>query len=245
MATREVTERGGGDGHLVLVLPGFTVGDWSNLPLATVLRRAGVRPKRWRLGSNEGPTERILAGLDQRLHELHDREGRSVSVVGVSLGGIYARHLGREHPGKVRQVITVGTPFRFGSDAKSTLVQRTWDGRVDSFDPAFLAEMYQEEEHKRPLDVPVTSIFSRSDDVVAWKYSLNAKGTRSENIEVRGATHLGLLIHPGVHLALHDRVRQVEGTWSRFRPPTAARMWYRRAVDYDPSRAVRSEDADD
>ncbi|MCP5025881.1 MAG: hypothetical protein GY929_06310 [Actinomycetia bacterium] len=107
-----------------------------------------------------------------------------------------------------------------------------------------MSEMYREEDLKGTLEVAVTSVFSRSDDVVSWQYSLNAKGPRSENIEVRGATHVGLLMHPGVHLALHDRVRQPEGSWSQFHPPAAARLWYRRAADYDPSLSGRTDKTD-
>ncbi len=229
--------RVGGDGHFVLVLPGFTAGDWSNLPLAAVLRRAGVRPKRWRLGSNEGPTDQIVAGLHDRLRELHEREGRTVTVVGVSLGGIYARRLARDHPDLVRQVVTIGSPFRFSLDGKSNLVKNMWESRLEQFDPGFIDEMYQDEDDKEPLAMPVTSIYSRNDDVVPWQRCLLGLGPRSQNIEIRGANHVGLVVHPGVHLALHDRVRQPEGAWRAFRAPRRFGFWYRRAEIFDPDRS--------
>jgi pimeloyl-ACP methyl ester carboxylesterase len=230
----QVETRSGGDGHIVLVLPGFTAGDWSNLPLAAVLRRAGVKPKRWRLGSNQGPTDEIVAGLNERLRDLYDREGRKVSVIGVSLGGIYARRLGRDHPDLVRQVITIGSPFRFHGTGRSATVMKIWEGRLDGFDPAFVEEMYTDEDLKEPFGMPVTSIYTRNDDVVRWHQCLLAHGDQSQNIEIRGANHVGLVAHPGVHYAIHDRVRQPEGAWRRFRAPSRFGMWYRRAEIYDP-----------
>lgn len=230
-----------GDRHFVLLLPGFTVGDWSNAPLAAVVRRAGARPKKWRLGTNEGPTDRVVNGIQARLAELYYRQERKVTVIGMSLGGIYARQLARWHPEMVRQVVTVGSPFRFGEGGRSSAVQKMWKSRLDRFDPAVVAEINQDEDDKTPLEMPATSIFSRFDDVVPWNRSLNANSSMSENIEVRGASHLGLLVHPGVHLALNDRLRQPEGEWKPFRPPLAARMMFRRAPDYDPDRAHASK----
>jgi pimeloyl-ACP methyl ester carboxylesterase len=224
------------DGHFVLVLPGFTAGDWSNFPLAAVLRRAGVRPKRWRLGSNHGPNDEIVAGINDRLTDLYERDGRTVTVIGVSLGGIYARRLAREHPDKVRQVITIGSPFRFRGEGRSATVMRLWESRLDEFDPAFVDEMYSDEQLKQPLGMPVTSIYSRADDVVRWQQCLLARGNRSQNIEIRGANHVGLVLHPGVHLVIHDRVRQPEGAWERFRAPGRVGFWYRPAAIYDPKR---------
>ena len=101
-----------------------------------------------------------------------------------------------------------------------------------------LDEMRGEEDEKAPMQVPVTSIYSRRDDVVPWQKCLNAVGERAENIEVRAASHLGLLLHPGVHLALGDRVKQAEDDWRPFHPPLAARALYRRSTSYDPGRRL-------
>lgn len=226
-----------GDGHTVLMLPGFSAGDWSNAPLAAVVRRNGARPKRWRLGSNEGPTERVVAGLDARLRELYYREERTVTVVGVSLGGVFARQLARSVPHMIRQVITIGSPFRFSGDGKSATVQQMWERRLDDFVPEVLTEMYGDEDDKPPLTMPATSIYSRLDDVVRWPQCLNPERPRCENIEVRGATHIGLLLHPGVHLALANRVRQRNEHWKPFRPPVAARAMFRVAPYFEADRA--------
>lgn len=225
-----------GDGHCVLLLPGFATGDFSNATLASVVRTNGCRPKKWRLGSNEGPTSRIIEGISERLGELYERDHRTVTVVGMSLGGVYARRLGRLHPEMVRQVITIGSPIRFGGEEKSGLVGRLWKRREHKFDDAALEEINLDEAAKPLLEVPSSSIYSRLDDIVPWNKSLEAPGAQCENIGVRGANHLGLLLHPGVHFALADRIRRPEGEWQPFVPPLASRMLFESPVFFDSSR---------
>ena len=101
-----------GDGQPVLVLPGFTASDRSTRPLRQVLRDKGFRAHGWGLGQNLGPRPRIVDGLGERLAELQSRYDTPISVVGWSLGGIYARELARLAPASVRQVITLASPLR-------------------------------------------------------------------------------------------------------------------------------------
>ena len=103
---------GRGDNHPVLILPGFLAGDSSTAPLRSILQSQGYWVHGWRLGRNLGPTADIVDGFVDRLQELHDRHQRPVSLIGWSLGGIYARRLARKWPELVRQVITLGSPFR-------------------------------------------------------------------------------------------------------------------------------------
>jgi hypothetical protein len=116
------------------------------------------------------------------------------------------------------------------------MVQRMWESRIGDFDPRFVDEMYSDEDLKDSFEMPVTSIYTRNDDVVRWQQCLLALGDRSQNIEIRGANHVGLVVHPGVHLALHDRMRQPEGAWSPFRAPRRFGFWYRPAEIYDQER---------
>ena len=101
-----------GDGHPVFVLPGLLAGDFSTAPLRRFLRTLCYDARGWKLGINTGPDPELRAQLDERLVHLAERHGRSVSLVGWSLGGIYARELARSHPQHVRQVVTLGSPFR-------------------------------------------------------------------------------------------------------------------------------------
>ena len=101
-----------GDGHGVLVLPGFTAGDESTAALRRLLLARGYLAWPWGLGRNLGPTPRVLASLDPLLRRLADETGRPVSVIGWSLGGIFARGLAARHPELVRDDITLAAPLR-------------------------------------------------------------------------------------------------------------------------------------
>ncbi len=187
-----VTKRG--DGHPVLVVPGFMASDTSTAPLRALLRSKGYDVFGWGLGTNTGPERRLGRGLERRLLDLRDASDRPVSVIGWSLGGLYARELARAVPGAVRQVVTLASPYR----------SHTGD---------------------QPLPVPTTSIYTRTDGVVRWQACVESDGPRRENVAVYG-THFGLAVNPAAIIAITDRLAQPEGTWTRFRPPAAARHLY-------------------
>jgi hypothetical protein len=63
--------------------------------------------------------------------------------------------------------------------------------------------------------VPTTSIYSRSDGVVAWRCSVQEPAGHTENIEVR-ASHVGMGANPAVLHAIADRLAQPEGAWQPF-----------------------------
>jgi len=79
-----------GDGHPVLVLPGFTTSDRSTELLRAVLTRNGHAAHGWKLGRNMGAHPAVLRGMQQRLLDLRRESGRNVSLLGWSLGGIPA-----------------------------------------------------------------------------------------------------------------------------------------------------------
>ncbi len=124
-----------GDGHPVLVLPGLTASDRSTRPLRAFLRDRGYHVHGWRLGANVGPTSQILSGLRARMEALGDQHGQPVSLIGWSLGGIYARQIARSTPRAVRDVITLGSPFRISGGGPPscpvTAVYTRADGVVD------------------------------------------------------------------------------------------------------------------
>lgn len=229
---------GRGDRHPVLVLPGFTATDRSTVALRWFLRGQGYWVHGWSLGRNVGPTQRILDGLDARIQYVFNRHRRPVSIVGWSLGGIYAREVARRHPDAVRQVITLGSPFRMRPDQDRSNAQRMWE----AMRPAFaddLGSMLIPESRKTPLHVPATSIYSRRDGVVAWHTCLETVGPFRENIEVTG-THNGMGWNPAVLYAIGDRLAQPEGDWRPFQAPLFLRSWYPRAASYEQERRRRS-----
>ncbi|WP_179405628.1 alpha/beta hydrolase [Burkholderia guangdongensis] len=199
-----------GDGHPVLVLPGLAAGDISTRPLRTYLNAQGYTAHGWKQGQNRGLRPGVEESLHARLKELADRYQRKVSVIGWSLGGIYARDLAHAHPDLVRQVITLGSPF--AGSPRATNAWRLYEylsGRtVDQ-------ELPRRLEMRHPPPVPATSIYSRTDGVVAWETCLEEAGSMTENIEVEGS-HCGLGHHPAVVYAIADRLALPEGEWWPF-----------------------------
>jgi pimeloyl-ACP methyl ester carboxylesterase len=233
--TSPILRRAGkGDGHPVLVLPGFTADDQSTRPLREILRHQGYRTHGWQLGTNIGPTAEVIEGLTERLHDVHGRDGRTVSIVGWSLGGIYARELARQFPDEVRQAITLGSPFRMVDGDRSS-ASRVWDSLSHLHDDP-LENASLPEHERESLTVPATAIYSRTDGIVRWQKCIEADGPLRENIEVTGS-HCGLGFNPAVVIAVSDRLAQPEGQWRPFQPtllqrslfPHAAR-WYDRAA---------------
>ena len=217
-----------GDGHPVLVLPGFTGSDRSTAPLRRVLRSKGYWVHGWNLGANVGPHRRIVRGIQRRIEELHDRHKTKVSLVGWSLGGIYARELARDHTEAVRQVITLGSPFRLRDGDRSS-ASRWYDMVAPRQDPFPGRELG--EENRPPLSVPSTAIYTRTDGIVRWHACIETDGPQRESIEVRG-THSGLGFNLAAIVAMTDRLAQPEGTWAPFRPPAGA------ALPLSPSRQL-------
>jgi pimeloyl-ACP methyl ester carboxylesterase len=204
------------DRHPVLVLPGFAASDRSTMPLRALLRSHGYWVHGWALGRNVGPTAAIVEGLEERLVTLFERHGAKVSLVGWSLGGIFARELGRVHPQAVRQVITLGSPFRLRDGDRtnaSALAGRFADRYV-----AMSADAALPEDERASLTVPVTNIYTRTDGVVRWHVCIDSDGPERENIEVRGS-HIGLGHNPTALIAIMDRLTQREGEWRPFRAP--------------------------
>jgi pimeloyl-ACP methyl ester carboxylesterase len=210
-----------GDGHPVLVLPGLLADDRSTWTLRRVLRDLGYRVHGWRLGRNLGPTAATVTGLQNRLLDLRSRYASEVSVIGWSLGGIYARILARDTPAAVRQVITLGSPIRLADESQSR-ASRAFNRY------AHLHVVPRELPLESGLDtlpVPATSIYSRYDGIVAWQACLDPPSARAENIAVVGS-HLGFGHHPAVIWAVADRLAQPLGGWAPFRAPAVLRPLY-------------------
>ena len=198
-----------GDGHAVIVFPGLGAGDFSTVPLRNFLTSHGYDTYGWDLGLNFGPREGVLKKSIARVRQIHKHTGRTVSLIGWSLGGLYAREFAKTLPDHVRSVITLGTPF--AGDPKATNAWRLYEfasgHKLD--DPELLAHL------KEAPPLPTTSIFSRTDGVVAWPLSYQRESKYAENIEVM-ASHIGLGMNPVALYAIADRLSQEEGNWTKF-----------------------------
>ncbi len=198
-----------GDGHPVVVLPGLVAADSSTKLLRRYLKERGYDVHGWGLGRNLGPRDGVEDHMFRLLESLYEREGRKVSLVGWSLGGAYARLLAAKRPDLVRSVITLGSPF--AADAHSTRAWRLyeWVSGRSAEDPSLKQYV-----HPTP-PVPTTSIYSRTDGIVAWQGSVEREGPQSESIEVY-ASHLGLGANASVLYAVADRLAQPEDDWQPF-----------------------------
>lgn len=207
-----------GDGHTVIVFPGLGASDLSTLPLRRFLTRQGYDVQRWGQGLNLGPRHGVLDACRALVRHHAARSARPVTLIGWSLGGVYARELAKEMPESVRCVITLGSPF--SGPPQATNAWRFFE--MVSGQSAHQHELI--DQLHLPPPVPTTSIFSRTDGVVAWQCSLNEPGELAENIEVQ-ASHLGMAANPVAQVAIADRLRQDPANWRRF-DVEQARRWF-------------------
>ncbi len=209
-----------GDGHPVLVLPGFAAGDDSTRVLRRFLRERGYAPHPWLLGRNLGIQAGLREGLQERVESLCERYGRKLSLLGWSLGGIYARELAKRMPGHVRQVVTLASPFKdAGRASNASRLFDLFSGQRRADSRSAVADRLCV-----PPEVPSTAIFTKSDGIVHWSTCLEPETDHTENIEVPGS-HCGLGFNPLVLYAVADRLSQPEGDWKPFE-----RTGWRRAV---------------
>ena len=210
-----------GDGHPVLVFPGLGASDITTLTLRNFLRDRGYTTYPWLQGFNFGPRAGVLEACRSTLAELAMRHREKVSLVGWSLGGIYARELAKEMPKQVRCVVTLGTPF--AGHPRATNAWRFYEmvSGQTVHDEAMIAGL------RVPPACPTTSIYSKTDGVVAWQCSINDEAAHTENIEVQ-ASHIGMGLNPLALYAVADRLAQDPARWQRFDPASAGAVgrWF-------------------
>lgn len=189
-----------GAGQPVMVLPGFGVDDTVMFPLRSFLRSRGYDCFGWGIGRNRGNVDAMLEAIST---QLVGRPGDDLTVpvamVGWSLGGVVAREAARDLPELVSRVITFGTPLHGPPD---TIAEKFY-GEEES---RRISESIVER-NKRPISVPVTAIYSRSDGVVQWQDCVDSETPDVENIEV-SSSHLGLNIDPDVWRLITERLAQ-------------------------------------
>ena len=203
-----------GDGHPVMVLPGFASTDCGTVLLRKYLSLLGYEVFPWNLGWN---LDQHSAGengeyVARRIEKIARKTGRKVSLVGWSLGGEIAREAARRDPGQVRQVITLASPFAGNPRATSmAILYEVITGNRPS-QPESRARYRC---GHRPLPVPSSAVFSKSDGAVAWQNCVSETDAITENIEVV-SSHSGFSANPAVFYAVADRLAQHEGQWRKF-----------------------------
>ena len=215
-----------GDGHAVVVFPGLAASDITTLPLRAFLGDRGYDAQGWNLRFNFGPRKGVLEASRERVRRLRRESGRKVSLVGWSLGGVFAREIAKLLPGDVRCVVTLGSPFTGNPKANNAwrFYELVSGHRLD--DDRAISRV------RETPPVPTTSIFSRSDGIVAWQCCLQRAEDRAESIEVH-ASHIGIGLNAAAWYAVADRLAQPEGRWQPFH-----RLGWRQWLYRDPHRAA-------
>jgi pimeloyl-ACP methyl ester carboxylesterase len=190
-----------GNGSPVMVLPGFMTGDGSTFVLRSFLRSLNYRVHGWGMGVNRGEITRLVRDVTARVEELADHAEEPVRLVGWSLGGVVAREIARRRPELVHSIVTMGTPVVGGAKytAAAPIYERMFGQGVDAMEAVIAAN------NKVPIRVPVTAIYTRSDNVVAWEACIDPDNAEIEHIEV-GTTHVGLGFSPEVFRIVATRL---------------------------------------
>lgn len=165
----------------------------------------------WGQGFNIGPQgeldvwlERLAEQLSMQLAEYE----KPATLIGWSLGGLYARELGKLLAPRLRQVITIATPFNGSTDDNSAgWLASLFGGSAASIDPLWLERL------RTPPPIRTTSIYSRSDGVVAWESCCHEQHFgHVQDIEVDGS-HMGMGWNREVLNIVADRLGQNAGPW--------------------------------
>lgn len=216
----------------VLTLPGFSGPEVSLRPLNRFLNRRGFVADSWGLGINRGPESMDYIAtlgslLGDRIKSMADENGKAVSLIGQSLGGVYARELARMFPTDVDRVITLGSPANLrpghhhGINKGVRMASRLIMGRPveELLNEAEIEELAL---HEPPQDVPLVAIYSPYDGVVHEDLAmipeefLNTDDTTPrENIEII-CSHIGMGVNPLVLLAVADRLLEDRNKWRAF-----------------------------
>ena len=199
LATRRLAAAPKGSGRPVMDIPGWRTGEASMAPLRTYLRRRGHHAVGWGGGVNSGDLPRDVPLTVEAVRALADRTGDRVALVGWSLGGVIAREVARTVPDLVRRVITMGSPIA-GPPAYTV-----FSGRMAEATMQQLLDRQRSREEERPLTMPVTTIFTRKDRIVAWPACVDRHTKGVEHVEV-DSTHFSLGIDPDVWLVVAERL---------------------------------------
>ena len=211
-----------GDGHPVLLVPGFMASEASLIALKLFLQNKGYDVHMWGLGRNVGFRSKHANALPQKIRYLHHTTGRKVSLVGWSLGGVFSLFGAQSTIECVRSIITLGSPVSVDAAGSQspTAVKALY--RLVSHRLGASAHVMQPRakamRERRRLAVPTSCLYSLSDGVVPpQEATIDGDPAMHENIQVPGS-HIGLGFNGIVLSIVADRLAQPENDWKPFAP---------------------------
>src|SRR5262245_38078550 len=197
-----------GDGRPVLLIPGFLAGDGSLVTLTRWLRANGYQTRRAGIRANVDCSTEACARLEARLEAVAEETGQQVALIGQSRGGTFARALAARRPDLVSGIVTLGAPTV--SQLRIHPVVLAQVGLIGALGSAKVPGMFRlsclrgeccrefRDECVRPVEVPYTALYSRTDGIVNWRSCLDP---HAELVEVR-ASHLGMGLNAEVYAEL-------------------------------------------
>ena len=211
-----------GDGHPVLLLPGFMAEESTLVALKVFLRNRGYDVHSWGFGRNLGFQVRHAKALEQKIRYMHHQSGRRVSLVGWSLGGVFGLYGAHQASECVRNLVTLGSPVSVDPEGSQSpqLVKALYRLIAHPMGPSAhvmqpRAKKMREGQH---LAVPMSCLYSLSDGVVPpQEATWHGDVALHENIRVAGS-HTGLGFNAMVLAIVADRLAQPEGQWQPFKP---------------------------
>ncbi len=182
-----------------MVIPGFLSSDRSTIVMRRMLSNHGYRVRGWGLGLNIGLRPHLLHRAEAQLEQAAV-DGK-VTLIGWSLGGLYARELAKMRPDLVDSVITLGSPFSGDIHANNAwrLYETVNRHKVDA--PPIEASL-----HAKP-PVPTFALWSRRDGIVAPACARGLPGEADRSIEV-DCTHIGFVAEPCALKAVLDTLNE-------------------------------------
>ena len=186
----------------VVIIPGFGGGDLSVLPLKKFLRHQGHYAYSWGLGLNHSQIDKFIGPLLKRVTYLNEKHGEPVSLVGWSLGGIFARELARHRPKHISNVVTMGAPVIIGP--RITALHKLsglfgWDSKQ--------IEQDMIERYTIPIKQPITAIYSKMDGIVSWQGCIDRWSPSVQHHEV-SASHIGMGFSKEVYQVISNSLAQ-------------------------------------
>ncbi len=216
-----------GEDRPVLLIPGFTATDRLMGRLRRFLNDCGYDAHGWGQGRNMGVRQDLLDGFNERVAELAHSSGQKVSLIGWSGGGMYARASAASQPEVVRQVITMGTPFKLTEDKLDYLPEGIYrlHERLSPRDSSAVEEIDNEQWLASP-PVPSSSLYSERDALSPWPFCIDVTDGQSENLHVPGS-HAAMPYNPLMYYVIADRLAQPEGEWRPFALNGPRRLLFR------------------
>jgi pimeloyl-ACP methyl ester carboxylesterase len=220
-----------------LLLPGFMGSEASLIGLEVFLRSRGYAVQTWGLGRNVGFRPGHASAIEQKIRYMHHESGRKVSLVGWSLGGVFALYGAHQASASVRSVITLGSPITVDASGSAVppllkalyrLIAHPMGAAAHSMQP----RAKNMREGNKLLPVPVSCLYSLSDGVVPpQEATMEGDPALHENVRVWGS-HTGLGFNPLVLQIVADRLAQPEGQWQPYRPAGVS-GWLNQALTHE------------